>query len=125
MDSQTARQFAEEWATHWNNRDVESVLAHFADDAVFTSPVAARVTGRATVAGKVALRDYWNRALAQHTLRFTIVWTLWDALTSELAIVYDREINGRHERAAEVLTFGNGGTVTRGEAFYGVIPERD
>ncbi len=59
--------FAEQWVQAWNAHDVEAVLAHFADDVVFTSPVAARVlpeTG-GVVRGKDALRDYWTTALAQ------------------------------------------------------------
>ena len=124
MTTEEARHFAEAWATHWNKRDVEAVLAHFADDVVFTSPVAVKVLGHPSVVGKAALRDYWNQALAQHVLRFEIVRTLWDSTSNELAIIYDREVNGRHERAVEVLTFGADGAVVRGEAFYGAIPDR-
>jgi len=50
--------FAEEWAAAWNRRDVDAVLAHFHDDIVFTSPVAAQLvpdSGR-VVRGKAALR---------------------------------------------------------------------
>ena len=36
--------FTEDWLTAWNCHDVDAVLAHFHDDVVFTSPVAARVT---------------------------------------------------------------------------------
>jgi ketosteroid isomerase-like protein len=32
--------FAETWITAWNRRDVEGVLAHFAEEAEFVSPVA-------------------------------------------------------------------------------------
>jgi ketosteroid isomerase-like protein len=37
------RVFAEDWLAAWNRHDVDAVLAHFHDDVVFTSPVAARV----------------------------------------------------------------------------------
>jgi ketosteroid isomerase-like protein len=125
MTAEQAAHFAQAWAAQWNSRDVEAVLAHFADDVTFTSPVALKVTGHGTVIGKAALREYWTTALAQHVLRFHIVRTLWDATAAELAIVYDREINGRHERAVEVLLFGPDGKVVRGEAFYGVVPQAD
>nr|MDT0524585.1 nuclear transport factor 2 family protein [Streptomyces sp. DSM 41633] len=58
--------FAEEWVNAWNAHDVEAVLAHFHDDVMFSSPVAARVlpeTG-GVVRGKDALRHYWTTALA-------------------------------------------------------------
>jgi hypothetical protein len=44
----------------------------------------------------------------------------WDAHTSELAIIYDRQVNGRPDRAAEILRFGVSGRVVQGEVFYGV-----
>ena len=44
--------FAAAWIANWNARDVEAVLAHFADDCVFESPVAQTVTGEARLAGK-------------------------------------------------------------------------
>ena len=123
VTSNEAWVFAQEWAHHWNTRDVEAVLAHFAERAVFSSPVALKVIGEATIHGKKALRAYWSRALADHqSLHFTINRALWDANRSELAIIYDRDVNGRQERGAEVLTFDADGRVICGEAFYGVIP---
>ncbi len=123
VTSSEALVFAEQWAHHWNTRDVEAVLAHFADRAVFTSPVALKVTSKTTIHGKEAIRAYWVRALANlASLHFTINRVLWDADHSELAIIYDREIDGRHERCAEVLTFDAEGRVGRGEAFSGVVP---
>jgi hypothetical protein len=48
---------------------------------------------------------------------------VWDPETSELSIVYDREIDGKHERASEILQFDGPGRVIRGEVFYGVSPQ--
>jgi hypothetical protein len=58
--------FAHEWAAAWNRRDVDAVLAHFHDDVVFTSPVAAEIVpdSAGVVHGKAALREYWCAALA-------------------------------------------------------------
>ena len=57
--------FADEWVQAWNADDIEAVLAHFHDDVVFTSPVAARVVPKSggVVRGKAALRNYWTTAL--------------------------------------------------------------
>lgn len=42
-------------------------------DCVFTSPLAARLTGDAVVRGKAGLRDYWRLGLEQHpSLRFEL-----------------------------------------------------
>jgi ketosteroid isomerase-like protein len=43
MPTPDPRSYADAWVRAWNAHDVEAVLAHFADDVVFTSPVAARV----------------------------------------------------------------------------------
>jgi ketosteroid isomerase-like protein len=116
-----AADFATQWAEAWNRLDLDFVLEHFAEDVVFSSPKALAAVGTGTVRGKDALRHYWRVALeAITTLRFDVVRVIWDPATSELAIIYDREVNDRRDRAAEILQFGAGGRVVRGEVFYGV-----
>lgn len=70
-----AAAFVRQWVDAWNAHDVDGVLAHFADDAVFTSPVAARLlpeTG-GVLDGKDAIRGYWTGALEKvPDLRFTV-----------------------------------------------------
>jgi hypothetical protein len=115
--------FAREWAQAWNARDLDHVLAHFSDGIVFSSPKAVDAVGQPTVRGKPALRAYWERALTQiSALEFLVVATMWDASFRRLAIIYDRKVNGRADRAIELLTFDAGGLVTSGEVFYGVAP---
>jgi ketosteroid isomerase-like protein len=123
MHRDEARRYAEEWAEAWNRRDLEAVLAHFEDDVVFSSPKALQIVGVPTLRGKPPLRDYWRAALASvGSLRFTVRRILWDGAAAELSIVYDRDLDGRRDRAAEVLQFGPAGRVVRGEVFYGVVP---
>src|SRR5205085_11775812 len=55
MTNASAELFARAWVDAWNRRDVEAVLAHFADDAVFISPKAERVVGNPRAARKAAL----------------------------------------------------------------------
>jgi len=43
MNHKEALAFAERWVKNWNDHDIEAVLTHFADDAVFTSPLAGRL----------------------------------------------------------------------------------
>jgi ketosteroid isomerase-like protein len=98
--------FAEAWVHAWNAHDVEAVLAHFHEDVVFTSPVAARVlpdTG-GVVHGKEALRDYWATALNMlPDLHFEVVGVYRGEST--LVINYR---NHRGELVNEVLTFDDG-----------------
>ena len=115
--------FVREWAQAWNARDLDRVLVHFSDAIVFSSPKAVDAVGQPTVRGKPALRAYWERALTQiSTLEFTVVAALWDASARRLAIIYDREVNGRSDRAIELLIFDGNGLVAAGEVFYGVSP---
>lgn len=65
MTHDDARAFADDWAAAWNALDVEGVLSHFDENVSFTSPTALAVMGVATVRGKQALREYWNKAVAR------------------------------------------------------------
>ena len=123
MTRDAALRHAQQWIADWNARDLDAVLAHFQDDVVFTSPRALALLGVATVRGKVALRAYWERSLASIAmLRFALVRIAWDPALSELTIFYDREVDGRRDRAAEALCFAPSGRVGRGEVFHGVRP---
>ena len=115
MPTSSAAVFAAAWVRAWNDHDVEAVLAHFHDDVVFSSPVAARVlpeTG-GVVRGKAALREYWVTALAKvPDLHFEVVG-LYDG---ESVLV----INYRNERGGlvnEVLLF-DGDLVRQGHGTY-------
>jgi limonene-1,2-epoxide hydrolase len=113
--------FAAQWEAAWNRQDLDAVLAHFAPDVVFTSPTASATVGHPTVTGRASLQAYWQAALARiSSLHFTVVRTLWDGTRHELAIVYDRRVNGREDRAIECLRFGEHDLVVSGEVFYGV-----
>src|SRR5579862_9569299 len=70
-----AVEFSRIWEAAWNRRDVETVLTHFDDDAVFISPVAQRIgfSPDGVVRGKDALRRYWLAALEKNPkLRFRV-----------------------------------------------------
>lgn len=106
MPTPDAQRFANEWVSAWNAHDVEAVLVHFHDDAVFTSPVAARILPESTgvVHGKDALRHYWSTALAMvPELHFDVIGVYQGEST--LVINYR---NHRGELVNEVLTFDDG-----------------
>lgn len=121
MTREEALAFAAEWTAAWNELAVERVLAHFDENVLFTSPTARTVVGVSTVLGKQALREYWNKAVAQvGSLHFVVDRILWDPSTKEMAIVYLSEIDGRRKRVSEQLTFGPDGLVVSAEVFHGV-----
>jgi len=113
--------FANRWAESWSRRDVESVLAHFHDEVIFTSPTALAVVGSSQVSGKKALREYWNTAMGRiGALKFVVDRVLWDDESRELAIIYTANINGNSRRVSENLKFDASGLVVSAEVFHGV-----
>jgi ketosteroid isomerase-like protein len=107
--------FAAAWVRAWNDHDVEAVLAHFHDDVLFSSPVAARLlpeTG-GVVRGKAALRAYWVTALGLLPgLHFEVI----DVYRGESLLVINYH-NHRGESVNEVLIF-DGDLVREGHGTY-------
>lgn len=119
-DADTATRWAAHWIAAWNALDIEAVLALFADDCRFRSPKAAAITGRGTVIGKAALRDYWTRAVAGiASLHFSFESAHWDLHGRTLLIRYIAELGPQRLLAAEVFDFNADGFVICGTALYG------
>ena len=112
-----AAEWAQRWVDDWNRRDVDAVLAHFADDVEFSSPLVVQFTGAAdgVVRGREALRAYWTTALAGHPdLHFEL---LGAELGAGCLLVHYRNQGGR--LASELEVFGPDGRIVRGYAAYG------
>ena len=110
---------AEAWIRDWNAHDVDAVIAPWAEDGVFISPVAAAVTGTPVIQGKAALKAYWQGALKRAgALHFTPLSLQVDPESQSLLIHYHSRTSARQVRAAELMVF-EGGKQVRGEAFYG------
>ncbi|MER5949873.1 nuclear transport factor 2 family protein [Streptomyces sp. NPDC001904] len=75
MDQMTAQMFVDSWVKAWNAHDLDALLAHFADDVTFRSPVAAQLLGGdGVIHGRAALRAYWEEGLRRiPDLRFEVV----------------------------------------------------
>jgi len=122
MTYQTMMAFAESWIAAWNRRDVEAVLAHYAEEAQFVSAVAGNLVGRPILRNKKELEDYWRTALARiSTLEFKLDHAAWDERRLELNVIYEANLNGERKRACEIMQFDAAGRQVRGEALYGAI----
>ncbi|VXB07166.1 nuclear transport factor 2 family protein [Aeromicrobium sp. 9AM] len=111
-----ARQFADSWVTAWNSHDLEGVLSHFADDAVFSSPVAAQLMPNTAgiLRGKEAIREYWSNGLTLiPDLRFEIQHVFVGLET--VVITYRNQAD---RLVSEVLHFNDEGIVTSGAGTY-------
>ena len=124
MKRTDAQRFASSWVDAWNRRDIECVLAMYADALSFTSPTALEVIGRPSLRGKSALRDYWQKALARiDDLQFTLDRIIWDEDARELGIVYTRHVGGNSKRVIETFLFGADELVVATEVLHGNVPD--
>lgn len=111
---------AERWIAAWNRRDVDAVLADYADDARFVSPKALTFVGSARIEGKAALGNYWRTALERiPTLVFTLDRVLCDVEQREMVVLYEANLGGTRARACEFMRFDEAGRQIEGEALYG------
>src|SRR3954471_22222502 len=93
LDDAGAQRFARAWVEAWNRRDVEAVLAHFADDATFISPKAEVVVGQGRLENKAALRRYWESAMARvGRMHFVLEAALWSPTAQALTISYETTV---------------------------------
>jgi len=116
LTASDATRLADEWFAAWNAHDLDAILAHYADDVEFVSPFVAALNDDPTgvVRGKDGLRAYFTRALERFPdLRFEPLDVLVGVDSVTLSYV---SVGGR--RAAEVMTVGADGRVTRVLAHY-------
>jgi hypothetical protein len=107
--------FSAAWVSAWNAHDLDALMAHFHDDVVFTSPVAAQIVpgSGGVLRGKEALRAYWTEGLRRiPDLQFTVERVF--AGVSALVISYR---NQRGNLVDEVLVFADG-LVIEGHGTY-------
>ncbi|GAA3837823.1 hypothetical protein GCM10022243_00390 [Saccharothrix violaceirubra] len=109
-----ARGFARDWERWWNDRDLEPLLARYADDVVVRSPAAARLLGDGVLPdgvlpdgvlhGRRAVREFWARGLAAVPhLRFAVVGVFEGVGT---VVLHHRDQDGRF--GVDVFTFRDG-----------------
>ncbi|GMV49038.1 MAG: hypothetical protein NBKEAIPA_00058 [Nitrospirae bacterium] len=101
----------------WNAHNIDRVLAHYADDCEFRSPliinIANEPSGRLT--GKPAIRAYWAAALQKlPDLRFELL----DVLTGADCLTL--HYRGHRGPVAETFFFNGSGKVIRAAACYSV-----
>lgn len=116
MNAAAAHRFAEEWIQAWNQRDLERILSHYAEDVTLCSPVVVRLLGIAdgTLRGRSAVRDYFTRGLqAYPDLHFELIDVLWGL---ETIVLYYRNQAGT--QTAEVMQRDAAGKVCRVWANY-------
>lgn len=108
--------FVKAWEEAWNAHDLERLLAHFAADVVFASPVASRLVPESggVIRGRDALRSYWARGVELiPELRFEV--RAYSVGIDAVVITYANQAGGV---VNEVLIFGADGLVISGYGTY-------
>lgn len=109
-------QFATDWIAAWNAHDLEKIMAHYADDILFTSPFINRLTGRndGTITDRDTLQQYFELALDKYpNLNFELISVL-TGLNS--VVLYYQSVEGLG--SAEYMEFNKAGKVSRVVAHY-------
>ena len=111
-----AREIALEWIDAWNSHDIDSIMSHYSDDVVLTSPIAVRLLGdkSGVVIGKEALRAYFEKGLAAFPdLKFELTEVY--AGVGSILVLY-RRLNG--PVGAEFMAVNSEGRIERVIAHY-------
>ena len=108
-----------DWISAWNRKDIEKVLAGFSEDAIFCSPMAARLASAGVLNGKNAIRSYWRAAVAELShIHFRPLAMICDETAQAMVIHYEAELDEVTLRACEIFDFADGCKIAA-EALYG------
>lgn len=110
-----ARAFAVDWIAAWNRHDLPAILAHYAEDFEFSSPMIREIAGvpAGVLRGKAAVATYWAKGLA---LLPDLHFELADVLCGvDSMTVYYR---GHRGMVAETFRFDADGLVVEARANY-------
>lgn len=91
MDYREAKQSAQQWCDAWNDRDLEAVMQHYAEDVKFSSPTVITRLGITSgwIDGKTKLREHFSVGIQAPNLRFELIDVLLGV--DGICIVYRRE----------------------------------
>ena len=116
LTRQQAHQLASQWIQAWNSHHLDDILAHYAEDVVLVSPIAAKLLDHSsgTVNGKAALREYFKKGLAVYpNLKFELIDVMWGV--QSVVFYY---INQNGTKAGELVEVDPTGKIVRVIANY-------
>ncbi len=101
MTQQLANEFAKQWIDAWNSHDLDRIMAHYAEEVEFYSPmiVSLGANNDGRTLGKTLLRLYFDKGLnAYPELNFKLHYVFYGI--NSLVIQYE-SVNGK--LAAELI----------------------
>jgi len=111
IEMKDAERIAGEWIDAFNAHDLDRIMALYADDLEFTSPLIVKRTGRAdgTITSKAELRDYFAASLGSGSeLRFDL-----EAVFSGVSSITALYRNHRGEQVSEMKVLDGEGKATK------------
>ena len=121
IDPQAALASARDWIGAWNAHDLDAVMAHYAEELEFVSPLVVRRLNRpdGTIRSKPELRDYFSRSLGPDSkLRFDLQSVLVGV--SSFTTFYT---NHRAQRVAETVFPDAQGLIRRAYIHHSALPD--
>jgi ketosteroid isomerase-like protein len=121
LDDATVETLARHWEDGWNRGDLETIMAPFAPDVVFSSPGISMMTGdpaKTTIEGADALRAYVDAALRQtRGIRYTLQATY--AGVDSVVLVYTCGLpDGAQTPGADLMRVDSDGSVVEWRCHY-------
>jgi ketosteroid isomerase-like protein len=116
MDAANAREHAEAWVAAFNRRDLDAVMAFYADDVELRSPLVTRAFGLAdgVLKGKDAVRKFFALGTGNPALHFDLVEVLVGARA--ITVLYRNQTGAL---VADCEEFDTDGRICRMTACYG------
>jgi hypothetical protein len=116
-DRATIEGAAFDWCAAWNARDLDRIMAHYADDVALSSPLVIERWGIASgwLHGKDRVRENFAIGVQRPNLRFDLIEVLHGA-AGHHCILYRRE-TGR--LVADLVELNTAGKAVRVVACYG------
>jgi hypothetical protein len=117
MNRSEAIAFAHDWITAWNTHDLDRIMAHYAEELDFSSPVIQQrgISAEGIIRTKPLLRDYFARGLKSYpNLTFILEYVLVGV--NSVVLHYHRSIDSLV--ASEYMELDGDGHVHRVRAHY-------
>jgi ketosteroid isomerase-like protein len=118
LTQQQAQDFAQDWIQTWNSHDLDRILAHYDENVVLISPIAAKLLNdpQGTVNGKLALQAYFKKGLeAYPNLTFELIDVMWGL--SSVVLYY---VNQNGTKSGEFMELTSTGTISKVIANYNI-----
>jgi ketosteroid isomerase-like protein len=125
LDDRCAEDLRRHWDEGWNEADLDTIMAPFAEDVVFSSPFVPALAGdpaKTTIDGYDALRSYVDYALRHYPgIRYTVEATY--AGTDTVVLVYSYQSpDGAAGRGADTMRVDATGKVAEWRCHYARDP---